>query len=105
MIWKHLMGTRRLCFLVQLLQQKVVKIIHIEEALNIKVQITQQGGCFFSVQLFVKKINLMKSRIYMKAKHKTYKQELSVFSATTDRKKRKKLENTVLHNDSVSYNW
>ena len=46
----------------------------------------------------------MKLRKHMKAKHKTYKQELSVFSATTDRKK-KKLENTVLHNDSVSYNW
>ena len=32
----------------------------------------------------------MKSRKYMKAKHKTYKQELSVFSKTTDRKKDKK---------------
>ena len=34
----------------------------------------------------------MKLRKHMKAKHKTYKQELSVFSATTDRKKRKNLK-------------
>ena len=34
--------------LVQLLQEKVIRIIHIKEALNFKVNITQKGGCFFS---------------------------------------------------------
>ena len=44
MIWKNSIGNRILWFPVQLPQQKVKQIIHIEEALNIEVHITQQGG-------------------------------------------------------------
>ena len=41
--WKE-----EICFSVQLLPEKVLKMFHIGEALNIKVHITQKGGCFFS---------------------------------------------------------
>ena len=47
MIKKHKIGKRR-CFSVQLLQEKVIKINFIKEALNIKMQITQKRGWFFS---------------------------------------------------------
>ena len=40
---------------MQLLQEKVIRIIHIKEALNIKVHITEMGGGFL-VQLLVKKV-------------------------------------------------
>ena len=40
-------------FLIQQLKEKVIKIIYIEEALNIKEHITQKGGFFSSVQLLV----------------------------------------------------
>ena len=43
------MDTRRLCFSVKLPQEKVIKIIHIKEALNNKVHIPQKGFFFFSV--------------------------------------------------------
>jgi hypothetical protein len=33
---------------VQLLPEKVLKMFHIGEALNIKEHITQKGGCFFN---------------------------------------------------------
>ena len=33
---------------MQLLQEQVIRSIHIKEAVNIKVHITRKGGCFFS---------------------------------------------------------
>jgi hypothetical protein len=73
---------------VQLLPEKVLKMFHIGEALNIKVHITQKGGCFFSAATGEKSFLIrMKSRKHIKSKHKAYKKELYVFIATTDRQK------------------
>ena len=40
---------------MQLPQEKVIKIIHTEEALNIKVHITQRGELFFQLQMQLEK--------------------------------------------------
>ena len=42
-------------FSVQLLPETVAKIIKIKQGLNNKAHITQSKGCFFSVQLLLKK--------------------------------------------------
>ena len=64
MIQKHKIGKRILYFSVQLRQERFIKIVHIEEALNIKVHKEPPG------------------------KHKAYKTELFVLSATTSRSER-----------------
>ena len=65
----------------------VIKIIHIEEALKIKVHITQKEGCFFYASIGEKVFNPTEVKETHNIQAQGLQEEIMCLSATTDRQK------------------